>query len=272
MIMKNLYSFSVLMIILLSACSTNKKIVSGSDIFYLAHNAGGTDSLYRMKVIQSFKARFDDKNDMMVITPKNSVVTYMNTNYFEDTRPGGVGARSDGDVHTITDAQELAKNSFVFSFKKKGWEPRTGLRVIDSKFALQTLALPMKIRRPQSTNNIPTQADGSFTFGMAPGWKFNYSVHKSKKSLFGLNFNRYSLTPGGLVGVGTTDLKKGFTSRTIDRKEPVATAGFYLMFGFNNLNVGYATGWDVSIGDAAKDWYYHGRRWWGIAVGIDIIK
>jgi hypothetical protein len=48
--------------------------------------------------------------------------------------------------------------------------------------------------------------------------------------------------------------------------------GEAIVFGFNNINLGYAFGWDNATGPSASSWIYKGKMWHGIILSLDLIK
>lgn len=263
--MKTIYQL-LIAILFLSSCSQTKKVLRGSEVFIITDNSTViprvSDSIYHVRVERGFLAKvtIDDKTDMITIKEQ---ITRSGQDVFDTLGRQGIA---------VTETQDHLKKLVAYYPEMKAFQPDRHVRILDSKFALQTMAVAFKARPAQNKGNLPMQAEQGITLGFAPGWKFNYTAHSHSKTVFGLSFNRVSLTPGVLLGFGTTDLKKGVSSETIDRKEPIFTMGLYGMLGFNNFNIGFVYGQDRSIGDAGQHWLYNKRWWKGIAVGIDLIK
>jgi hypothetical protein len=150
---------------------------------------------------------------------------------------------------------------------------------LDSKPVLQGIAITLKIRpklnESSRLDSFPSQTETGFNPAIAVGWKFNYNIFKPKKDFWGRNLNQFSLTPGIFLGTGAVDLKKSNTRNPIikfERKAAILSTGGFIMFGYNNINLGYSFGFDYATGTGKNSWLYQGKMWQGITIGIDIIK
>jgi len=149
----------------------------------------------------------------------------------------------------------------------------------DSKPVLQALTIPIKIR-PKLTNtsfndSFPQQAESGINVDVAFGWKFNLlNVYNGKNRVFGQSTNTWSVTPGVFLGLGTTDLSATTTRPVIEFERNAATisTGGFIMFGFNNINIGAAIGFDHATGQDNKLWVYQDKRWYGLILGLDLVK
>jgi len=233
-----------------------------SILFRIEEKTGpkGEDQIKMYQVTDGFFSEINDKTE--TITIKETSI---------DNNRQLIGTPQNLVIDQAT--QSLLVGKYFYGPVKQFTTAKT-LKVIDSKFALQTLAIAFK-QRPSitiSSTKVDEITEAGSTFGFAPGWKFNYTWFSGKKNIFGQFFNRLSVTPGMVVGFGTSDLKKGVSAYTLDKKEPILTTGGYLMIGFNNVNIGLVVGNDRSIGKSGTDWYYNKKWWKGIAVGLDLIK
>ena len=100
-------------------------------------------------------------------------------------------------------------------------------------------------------DSFPSVAETGFSLGFAVGYKLSWNRYSTSKNLWGNNTNKFSITPGAFLSAGATDLKKSNTRGPIidfERKAPVVSPGVFLVFGFNNINFGYAIGADFATG------------------------
>lgn len=152
------------------------------------------------------------------------------------------------------------------------------LKYTENRLVFQTLSIPLKIRHKINTarykDSLPTQAETGFNAGFAIGIKRTWHTFKPEINLFGQNTVKVSATPGVFFNLGGTDVKKSTTNYSIvvDRKEAFYSYGMFLMFGFNNINIGYSIGGDFLFSSNRKAWVYQGKAWQGIVVALDIIK
>ncbi|MEO2051920.1 MAG: hypothetical protein ABGX00_09125 [Allomuricauda sp.] len=145
----------------------------------------------------------------------------------------------------------------------------------ETKLALQTLSIPLKFRREiNDGTSIPNQVETGVNVGFAPVIKYTFNKFDPHRKIMGKTKNQYSINSGILLNLGATDLKGASNAPgiAIDRKAATFTYGTFLMFGVNNINFGYAIGWDTVIGDGASNWVYQNRLWQGLIVALDIIK
>lgn len=152
------------------------------------------------------------------------------------------------------------------------------LKYSENRLVLQALSIPIKIRpkikSDRYKDSLPTQAETGFNAGIAGGIKRTWNIFKPDLNLFGQNTIKLSAATGLLFNVGATDVKKSTTNYTIvvDRKEPFYSYGWFFLFGFNNINIGYSIGNDHLFSKNSKNWVYQGKTWHGITLALDILK
>ncbi|HEV7382048.1 MAG TPA: hypothetical protein VGN64_19765, partial [Dyadobacter sp.] len=120
----------------------------------------------------------------------------------------------------------------------------------------------------------PNVVETGVNIGFAPVAKWSFNVFDPLKKTMGKTLNQYSVNPGLMFNIGATDLKAASNAPGlgIDRKSATFTYGFFLMFGVNNINFGYAVGWDNIPGTGKRNWIYQGKHWHGLVIALDIIK
>ncbi|MEM9053100.1 MAG: hypothetical protein AAGC47_13690 [Bacteroidota bacterium] len=143
------------------------------------------------------------------------------------------------------------------------------------KGTLQALSVPIKIRPALSgmdvLDSFPSQVSTGLNFALSGGLLWEY-----KKQLVGEKEQKrvFSIGAGGMLGFSTVTLKKQNTSPDIrfEKSSLVLSPGLYVMGGLDRVHVGAALGWDAAIGSHNVDWVYHWKHWYGIIVGLDLIK
>lgn len=293
----------VWLVFLITACGTNKRIYSGNRLYRVKQemviiptSADPSPSfgvprefLEVYEVDKRFDAPLTDKGDFLlfnalpagltpippVLIPDNVLKEYAQ---FLPATSAATGAPAYGKPFYMVASLDS--------------DPKAVFRYGDGKFVVQAVNITLKIR-PQPkrdlsyypatyTNNqiqaardsFPTQAEGGVNLGLAFGYKFNYNKFRVTKDAFGRNTNQFSVTPAAMIGTGVTDITATNTRvpKLISRKLPFFSTGVMVMLGFNNLNIGYATGVDVAIGPHGDKWIYSGQQWHGVVIALDVIK
>ncbi|GAB3048587.1 hypothetical protein [Spirosoma pulveris] len=284
----------VCLLTLMMSCGTSKRVYTGNRLYRVAQvtSAAGVTTK-ELEIFESDKpaeTSFMDKSDhllfsaipsnfkpqIQVIIPTNKEIDY--TQFLPSSTAVPVGVQSYGKpFYTVSDLDSNPKKVFQYG---------------DGKFVLQAINVTLKIR-PKSQRDIsyypatytasqiqaaidsfPTQAEAGINLGLAFGYKFNYNRFRVVKDAFGRNTNQFSVAPAVMLGTGVTDITSTNTRilRLVSRKEPFFSFGGVVMIGFNNINIGYATGWDWAIGEHGDRWIYSGKRWNGIVIALDVIK
>jgi len=262
--------------LLMSGCVQTKKISKGNVFYKFDMDNSGGNVLHKYTVERGFTGSLTDKGGYVTLTPDDNLVISNATNtahvlHSTISIPGPV---------TGTDAQIQASGAYFFKETAFDTTPakRNIFAYLDTKFMLQTLAIPLKIRPeltgPEYGNAFPQQVEAGFNFGFAFGWKLNKNVYRSTPNLLGLNTNRISVAPGLLLNFGSTALtdKNTRPAFTVERKSFTYSGGLVLLFGFNNVNFGICRGVDYVTGPGKGDWVYQGKPWTGIIVALDLLK
>ena len=81
-------------------------------------------------------------------------------------------------------------------------------RYFYGKFALTGITIPLKFRGSIGNDTInPSNVETGVNINFAPSYRLNLSYYNPTKKLLGKDINNYSLTFGGLIGLGATNLK-----------------------------------------------------------------
>ncbi len=257
----------------------NVKIQKGN-IFYRVQGTGANATFTKYVVDKSFSAKLIDKTDYLQIRPDKSVldgVGDITNTYVTKSTPIGIASPT-GLLATLSTG---SKPQFFFpdlGLPDPDSTPKDYFGYSYSKLMIQTLAIPLKIR-PQikslkNEDSLSSQVESTFNIGFAIGPKFVFERWKDSKNLLGTNSNRITLAPGALINFGSTTLDDKSTrpKLTLPRKAFTCTVGIVGLIGFNNVNVGIATGWDFVFGSRNEDWLYQGKNWVGFIVGLDLLK
>lgn len=246
--------------LLLAGCGEKKTILSGNKIYRYRSNQGSTDSLDRLDIYtvkKTYKSKITDKTDYYLIAtgPKSR----------ETPKVIGFSPKT----------EMLSRDKLFYNPENIIVENKQSFRYLDGKFAIQTLSIPLKFRKAlDDGTKYPAQVETGVNIGFAPVYKWSLNVFNPTKKIMGRPLNSYSVNLGGLLNLGTTDLKIASNAPGLksDRKSGTFTYGTFVMFGINNINFGYAIGWDKIIGEGHSYWVYQNKLWQGIVVALDIIK
>lgn len=255
-----------------SSCGEMKGICKRNYVFHYIDNQSARnddsvstpyDSLYVYKLKSRIKSKIEDKTDYLIIKNNASLKQLRPTDSLSIAPPISKKVQMNGSYYsTEPDTKEFEKyqKSFLYT---------------DIKFALQTLSIPLKFRKAlDDGTKFPQQVETGISIGFAPVIKYNLNVYNPTKKIMGKLLNQYSINTGLMVNIGATDLKSASNAPGLksDRKSPTFSYGTFLMFGVNNINFGYAIGWDRIIGEGRANWVYQGKLWHGVVVALDIIK
>lgn len=258
--MKILLIFSTALLLL--SCSPNKLVSKGNTFYELQETVTGVGSTFHIiekKANHSFRAEIEETSDQIIIKPKCTPSVAIISSQAGD--PAKINLKLVGKYYfSETDSRFTKIKSFTY---------------YDIKFGLQALSIPLKLRKSVGDDvlNPPTVETG-FTVGFAPGWKFTRNTYSSSKNYLGKNISQFAIAIGSHFGVGASDLKKASNAPGLvsDRKAAMFTCGGFLLFGFNNINLGIGIGKDYVLGEGRKNWVYQGETWTGVIISLDILK
>lgn len=244
----------------ITGCGEKKLILSGNTVYKYRSSQGTKDSLDRLDIYTittSYKSKITDKTDYYIIAkapdPKDS----------SDTK--GFAPKP----------EKLSLDNVYYNPETSILKDNKSFKYLDSKFAIQTLSIPLKFRKAlDDGTKFPTQVETGINIGFAPVYKWNLNIFNPTKKYMGKVLNTYSVNLGGLLNLGATDLKTASNAPGLksDRKSGTFSYGTFVMFGINNINFGYAIGWDKVLGEGGSNWVYQNKMWQGLVVALDIIK
>ena len=263
--------FYGLICIIFSSCSEMKHVSKGNFIYRYVDNqkirnnsnSDAKDSLYIYKLDDKLKTNIEDKTDYLILKNKDALNLLKPFDSVPIVPPIPAKVQMNNSYYsTETDRIEFEKyqKSFIYT---------------DYKFAIQTLTIPLKFRNAlDDGTNFPQQVETGVNIGFAPVIKYNFNIYNPTKKIMGKTLNQYSINTGLILNIGATDLKQASNAPGLisDRRAPTFTYGTFLMFGVNNINFGYAIGWDKIIGEGRSNWVYQDKLWHGVIIALDIIK
>jgi hypothetical protein len=261
---KNKYIlFLVLMLYCFISFGNNKYILRNNTIYFKPFPNNDPYSLDDsiVDVFQVNRGFFTSLNEF-----DQYLVFKVNSNNLKKSRTIKIDPRS-----------KIKGSTYYFPENDSGLKRNT-LRYLDGKLVLKGISITLKFRskldEPTRLDSFPSQVETGFNPALAFGYKFNYNIYNKNKDIFGKNLTQISLSPGLFLGTGVVSLGKSSTRDPIivfERKAAIISPGFFLMLGYNNINIGYSIGWDFATGTGYKSWLYQGKFWQGITVGFDII-
>lgn len=243
-----------------TSCSSTKTIYSNNKFYQMTVEDGGQGKMYHLNEVElkkTIKAKIEKKNDYIIISDISKIEDLHLKRLYSTNAP------------TSFDLEKLGKYYFLSNGSTNN------LRYFDIKLGLQALTIPLKFRSSVGNDilNPPTIETG-VNVGFAPGWKFTHNIYKTSKNYLGKNTSQYAIAIGPHFGLGTTDLKKTTNAPGVlsDRKAASITYGGYVLMGFNNVNLGFAIGYDRLINQKDAMWIYENKLWKGVIISLDILK
>lgn len=148
-------------------------------------------------------------------------------------------------------------------------------RYYEHQMFLQPVTIALRFRGEALRDTVPAQATTGFNAGFALGWKLSKIYWRRNKNAFNSQTQRYSLGLGGLFSMGAVELNDKNTRAPraqFPRSVPVLTYGAMVTLGLGSLNLGVAGGIDRTFTTQTDGWLYQGKPWWGLVLGLDVIK
>lgn len=292
----------------LSSCSLFKpkpKVVYANNRLYtvetIADNAGKTkDKLVVNKLDEKATLNFEDKTTFLQFKAFDKTLKIKEIKRYDITE-GSIDFDAFKVGMPVPDAGKSAVSKPFFAepelAKFKVEDDGTQLNELynrgflygENKPVIQAINITLKFRQRPSlsfpasytatqqaaVDSFPRQVESGVNLGLALGYKFTYNWFRSTKDALGRFTNQLAFAPAIFIGTGVTDISNSntrFIPKITTRKTAIFSFGGVVMFGFNNINVGYATGWDWAQGDYGKDWVFQGKQWQGIILALDILK
>lgn len=260
-----------LICVVLYSCSEQKRLSTGNYYFKYVDNQkvratsdpSASDKYYAYKLIEAVKSKIEDKTDFLILKNKAALDSLRPIDSVNAEPPVAEKIATSGTYYSTETGVEQFEH-YKHSFRYTDW-----------KFAIQTLSIPLKFRKAlDDGTKYPAQVETGINVGFAPVIKYNLNVFNPMRKVMGKTLNQYSLNTGLILNIGATDLKASGNAPGLksDRKAPTFTYGAFLMFGVNNINFGYAVGWDKIIGEGHANWVYQNKLWHGVIIALDIIK
>ncbi|HVX51766.1 MAG TPA: hypothetical protein VHB48_16515 [Chitinophagaceae bacterium] len=154
------------------------------------------------------------------------------------------------------------------------------LHYIVNNIVLQAATTPLKVRPPLTApkrlkDSLGLQALAELNIGVALGFKKTWGSYIAKSFSNGQKVRNFSISGSGFISFGGTTVKPITIRyyRPFEKTEPALSGGGCILFGFNNINIGFSAGADRLIDrNIGKRWIYDGNIWYGITLAYDILK
>lgn len=255
-------------LVILFSCGETKTICKGNKVYQYINNQGIDGKKHQVieyTINKKIKSKIKDKTDSYQIS------TVATENILK-TDSADIDGTKVGSFLGLENIYYTSETKTFFLNKKYNSK---AFKFYYGKFTLTGMTVPLKFRGGVGNDTInPPTIETGFNINFAPSYRFNWSSFDPSRKFLGNTLTNYSITVGGLVGVGASDLKVKTNAPGLlsDRKSAIFTYGGMILFGLNSIGIGYAFGLDNVIGTGGKNWIYQNRMWHGITVSVDLIK
>lgn len=152
---------------------------------------------------------------------------------------------------------------------------RPTFRYNQGQWFLQPITVALKFRGEAIRDTIPAQVEAGFNVGFAYGYKITKTWWHPHRNLFDQQTERVALAIAPLLSMGSVELSDKNTrdpKQQFVRRVPLLSYGLMVALSFNSVTVGGVRGWDKTFTKGTDGWVYEGKPWWGLVLGIDLIK
>ncbi len=273
--MKNVFCLFIILS-LFQSCTTKKVLLKGQNVYSYSLSDGseiGTEPVVpswtyiKYEVLKRKEVKITEVGTYLIIKddPSKDLIHYKSvvTVGKQSSTPPVWKNENIGNGYFPESQDALASESFWYR---------------EDKMILQTASVPIKIRaairRPELGDSIPSQTETGVNIGFLVGYKISWNKFRTSANSLAQTTVKYSVTGGPILSVGAADLSATATRPKIEfpRKATMITMGGSVVFGFNNVHLGYAFGRDQALGRSASTWLYQGKMWNGVIVSLDLIK
>lgn len=150
-------------------------------------------------------------------------------------------------------------------------------RYWNAQIVFQSITVPFKIR--PKLGDRPYEVTTGVNVGVAIGRRWNFTRVKPiynvpGKKMVGYLDNQFSFALAFFSGLTTIKLTPSNTDEMVTMEKTVLGLDYGIAgtIGINKLNLGLALGWDSGFGKEATHWNYQTRPWFGVIVGLELIK
>ncbi|UKB79567.1 hypothetical protein [Chryseobacterium sp. MEBOG07] len=258
----------IVLTLLVSSCNAKKTVFAGQKVYKYVNRQGqedGKDQIIEYTVTKKFATVLNDRTTRFEI-PENIKENISQTDIVDVEPENVVLYKGMENIYYTSEVRKFANNKY---FEQKPFH------FYYSKFSLTALTVPLKFRKGIGDELLnPPNVETGFNVNFAPAYRLNYSSFNPSKKFLGSNITNYSITFGGIFGIGGVDLKTKSNAPGLisDRKSAAFTYGGTVIFGLNSIGLGYAFGFDNVLGTGRKYWVYQNKIWHGIIVSVDLIK
>ena len=172
-------------------------------------------------------------------------------------------------VHRDEDTTRIVLSTSKTAFVP---DPAKDQIFVKPSFDIDVISVLFKYR--PATSSLPRQLTTDFNGNAYFGYRIDRFRIRYKETPFGRKqtYHHRGLTVGTFFGLGATSVTPSTTNNqtTDDYNGLVLTRGLALMFGVNNLTVGFGVGWDYLTDRDQDIWIYQNKAWYGLTLGLNI--
>ena len=142
-----------------------------------------------------------------------------------------------------------------------------------NSFDVDFVTIPLKFR--PSTSSFPRQFSNNLNGAVYLGYRNDtYSISYNKNPIGNVSQKiiHYGISGGLITGLGTTAMNPWVTNNqiTIEYDGLVWSKGIAVLFGVGKFTFGLIGSIDHLLDKNNEFWYYHGKPYLGVAVGLNL--
>lgn len=232
---------------------------------YAAIYKRSIDSLNKYEKLKSDYLKFlNDKYQKELIDHNISWFPVDRKNIFKEVDPQGKIVA----IHAVkydrtTDYKFRLENRQYQMFFFQSWD-------------VGAVTIPFKYRFSYNKNNVavPDELTANINLGIFGGKSLGWITYKYRRN-GELTPNVWRVTLGGFASPSIISIDSNTTSADANPLKTTRTIGALsvggtLMISAYNFRFGIFGGWDLGVGDVAKQWNYNRRMWVGVGLGYSL--
>lgn len=281
----------VIILIITSSCSVNKsldtiKLPEGTNIVKAkAKSEDNGERVYKLQVWQTL-----EKTDATIEFKDGEIlIRVFDSENIDSIKTIVVNKDLDlKDESTYQIAYEYAYNTnlkekidtqYLYDLAKhKGDNYLIGERFnyLSSSFVFQAITIPFKFR--PEIDDLSYEVTTGVNAGLAFGKKWTKSsvrpIYEKDYNMIAYYKNDISFSILPFCGLTTIKHEANNTDPSISSSRNIIGLNYGIsgIFELNKLNVGFAYGFDVGLGEGKADWIYQNKKWYGVIIGLEFVK
>ncbi len=150
--------------------------------------------------------------------------------------------------------------------------PNSDQFFLKSSFDIDVMTVGFKYR--PGTTNLPRQVNTDFNGNAFVGFRMDRFRVRYTYTPIGITkgYHHRAITGGLFFGIGSSAVTPWTTNNltTDEYNALILSRGLAVMFGVNNLTVGFGVGWDYLTDRDKNIWIYQNHPWYGLTVGLNL--